>query len=53
MKYWKIPFILDYLLKKHEDVAQAQLQYLGITQKIMNEYEVAATLDKANLGIGK
>ncbi len=29
-----IHHILDYLLRKHGDVAQAQLQYLAITQKL-------------------
>ncbi len=48
-----IHHILDYLLRKHGDVAQAQLQYLGITPRILNEYEVATTMDKANLGIGQ
>ncbi len=38
-----------YLLRKHGDVTWADIQYLGITQKVMVEHMVAATMDKANL----
>ncbi len=45
--------ILDYLLRKHEDFTWAEWQYLGIAPKIMDEHEVAATMDKVILGIGQ
>ncbi len=45
--------ILYYLLRKHGDFTQAELQYLGITPKIIDQPKVAATMDKEHMRIGK
>ncbi len=41
------------LLQKWGQIAWAELQYLGFMPKIMDKHDVAATMDKAYLGIGQ
>ena len=43
--------ILDHMLRHYEDETRATLQSLGISPKIMNEYEIAATLTEARINI--
>ena len=44
--------MIDYLASHHSDVTQEQLRALSLTPKQMSEFEMAATMKAANIGIG-
>ncbi len=47
-----VEHIFDNFTKRYCDIARAKLRNFGSTPKIMDEHEVAATMDKTDLGIG-
>ena len=44
-------YILDHMLRHYEDETRATLQSLGISPKVMNAHEIAATLTEAKINI--
>ena len=44
---------MEYLLRRHVGTTHDALQELGVMPSIMNEYQIAATLAQAKIGIGQ
>jgi hypothetical protein len=45
--------MIDYLLRRHEDKTRNALENLGVIPSILDPFEVAAIMDKANLGVSQ
>ena len=45
--------MLDYLLTRHGKETKEQLYDLGLIPKLLDEYEIAATMKQGNMGIGQ
>ena len=45
--------MIDYLLRRHEDKTRNALVEAGVIPSILDPFEVAALMDKANLGVSQ